>query len=109
MKHHIRINGEVKTLDCEIGSGRFDWYGHEIFEGDIVWVSDGFISRDGTLLYWTRNKAFFRRGDIILVDEKLWDCWQTAGCIPSSHISSNYVIVSDTMPTDINIYKRYTS
>lgn len=109
MKHTIRRNGQLEELDFELGSGCFDLYGREIFEGDIVWVADGFISSDGTLLHWTRNKAFFRRGNIILVDEQLWDCWQTAGCIPSSHISSYYVIVSDTMPTDINIYKRYTS
>ena len=24
MKHRIRINGEVKELDCELGSGIFD-------------------------------------------------------------------------------------
>ena len=36
MKHNIRINGEVKEIDCELGSGIFDKNGHEIFEGDIV-------------------------------------------------------------------------
>lgn len=36
MKHHIRINGEVKEIDCELGSGILDKHGNEIFEGDIV-------------------------------------------------------------------------
>ena len=36
MKHKIRINGEVKELDCEIGSGICDKTGREIFEGDKV-------------------------------------------------------------------------
>ena len=34
MKHNIRINGEVKQIDCELGSGRLDCEGREIFEGD---------------------------------------------------------------------------
>ena len=43
MKHDIRINGEIKKLDCELGSGIFDRRGNEIFEGDKV----TYISRDG--------------------------------------------------------------
>lgn len=34
MKHNIRINGVVKEIDCELGSGRLDCEGKEIFEGD---------------------------------------------------------------------------
>ena len=40
MKHRIRINGEVKELDCELGSGIFDKNGREIFEGDKVLFND---------------------------------------------------------------------
>lgn len=36
MKHNIRINGEVKEIDCEFGSGILDKHGREIFEGDTV-------------------------------------------------------------------------
>lgn len=36
MRHSIRINGEVKTVDCELGSGVLDKNGVEIFEGDKV-------------------------------------------------------------------------
>ena len=34
MKHNIRINGVIKEIDCELGSGRLDCEGKEIFEGD---------------------------------------------------------------------------
>ena len=36
MKHNIRINGEIKEIDCELGSGHCDDNGNEIFEGDCV-------------------------------------------------------------------------
>jgi len=36
MKHNIRINGSVKEIDCELGSGIFDMHGREVFEGDIL-------------------------------------------------------------------------
>lgn len=106
MKHNIRINGVVKEIDCELGSGRLDRNGREIFEGDIVYVADGFISDSGEYLNWKRNKAFYRNGEIVLVEERDWAHWQTAGCIPASQISTHPVIVSNTPPTKINAYTR---
>ena len=38
MKHTIRINGAVKKIDCELGSGILDKNGREILEGDKVKV-----------------------------------------------------------------------
>ena len=40
MKHNIRINGEVKEIDCELGSGILDKNGREIFFGDKVKIFD---------------------------------------------------------------------
>lgn len=36
MKHNIRINGEIKEIDCELGSKLLDKNGREIIEGDLV-------------------------------------------------------------------------
>lgn len=36
MKHNFRINGQVKTMNFELGSGIYDKNGNEIFEGDKV-------------------------------------------------------------------------
>ena len=40
MKHNIRINGEVKEIDCELGSGILDKNWREIFEGNKVRVGN---------------------------------------------------------------------
>lgn len=36
MKHNLRINGQVKTINFELGSGILDKNGNEIFFGDKV-------------------------------------------------------------------------
>ena len=43
MKHHIRINGEIKEMDFELGSRILDKNGREIFEGDNVLHHKDFI------------------------------------------------------------------
>ncbi|MBR0061838.1 MAG: hypothetical protein IJP68_10215 [Selenomonadaceae bacterium] len=45
MKHTIRINGAVKKIDCQLGSGILDKNGREIFEGDKVKTPDGVSSK----------------------------------------------------------------
>ena len=52
MKHNIRINGEVKEIDCELGSGILDKNGREIFEGDKVKIQlDKNDVREGIIVY----------------------------------------------------------
>ena len=51
MKHRIRINGEVKELDCELGSGVLDKNGREIFEGDKIRIN----GKDVCSIYWTNR------------------------------------------------------
>lgn len=38
MKHNIRINGEVKKIDCELGTDVTDKHQNIIFDGDIIKV-----------------------------------------------------------------------
>lgn len=65
MKHNIlRINGEVKTVDCELGSGILDKNGREIFEGDQV-KADGETSYyvASTYDFWTKQLEEFGGGE----------------------------------------------
>ena len=53
MKHNIRINGEVKEVDCQLGSGILDKNGREIFEGDTIRYYNG--SSTGKILFSQGN------------------------------------------------------
>ena len=66
MKHNIKINGEVKEIDCLLGSGRFDSNGKEIFEGDIVKVVFDDDDKDAGLVV-------FEHGAFRALDEDLAD------------------------------------
>ena len=64
MKHSIRINGKIQTLDCELGTGILDTNGREIFEGDIVKV----VYDDGDT---DAGKVEFVHGEFRVSDEEL--------------------------------------
>ncbi len=59
MKHKVRINGEIKELDCELGSGIYDKHGREIFEGDVV---KRYVNKRGRTL--SEEKVIFERGTL---------------------------------------------
>lgn len=60
MKHNIRINGQVKEIDCELGSGILDENGREIFEGNKVsWLNGK-----------KQSPVYFVNGGLVMHD---WD------------------------------------
>ena len=59
MKHNIRINGEVKEIDCELGSGILDKNGREIFEGDKVKFKAGTKIHTGKVFLSTKFHFYF--------------------------------------------------
>ena len=66
MKHNIRINGQVKEIDCELGSGLLDDNDREIFEGDIAKVV---FDDDDT----DAGKVVFHHGQFWILDQEWSD------------------------------------
>ena len=79
MKHNIRINGEIKAVDCDLGSGILDKNGREIFEGDKVRIK--FYADMGAI---SLSTIFFQNGLFTLERELLKD-----------YLSSDLEIVDD--------------
>ena len=60
MKHSIRINGEVKEIDCELGSSRFDKHGREIFVNDRLKFKVGTRKHTGRVFLSTSMQFYIR-------------------------------------------------
>lgn len=66
MKHNIRINGSVKEIDCELGSGILDKNGKEISDGDrIQWTYF-----NGDLFRTIKAQVLYTQGDFYVVDDE---------------------------------------
>ena len=73
MKHTFRINGQVKEIDCELGTGLFDKYGNEIFEGDKVKIFGTVYEVYQNNTDWRLDGYFFNLDDIIESERKIVD------------------------------------
>ena len=63
MKHSIKINGKIKEINCQIGSGIFDKNNIEIFEDNKVKN----ISCTGEFI----SRIIFRNGRFFLLDWRM--------------------------------------
>lgn len=63
MKHSIKINGKIKEINCQIGSGIFDKNNIEIFEDNKVKN----ISCTGEFI----SRVIFRDGRFFLLDWRM--------------------------------------
>lgn len=72
MKHNIKINGEIKEIDCELGSGVYDKNGKEIYEGDR-------IRKDGLT-----GVVVFTNGEFFFAIDNLGGCGETLNEFPSN-------------------------
>ena len=62
MKHNIRINGVIRELNCELGSGVVDRHGREIFENDTVMLINGFeikYERAAPEKFWVTEMSYY--------------------------------------------------
>ena len=66
MIHNIKINGEIKSVNCKLGSGIYDKNDVEIFEGDKVKLFND-LRRDYKIC-----AAYFHQGLFDLVDKDNW-------------------------------------
>ena len=72
MKHSVRINGEIRVEEFELGSGILDSNGIEIFEGDVVkYVNDDDETDAGKITF---HHGRFWVDDDLDLSNLLYDC-----------------------------------
>lgn len=90
MKHRIRIGGEIKELECEIGSGVLDKNGREIFENDLVKECTSEAYPELNTYY---HVVIFRRGELLFITPSDWKNRKHCGGKPVAWSSGKYLEV----------------